>query len=32
MFDLFNSYRKGELIPLDEADYKIIEKEDSGVA
>ncbi|MCI0855465.1 MAG: FAD-dependent thymidylate synthase [Chloroflexi bacterium] len=32
MFDLFNSYRKGELIPLDEADYKLIEKEDSGVA
>ena len=32
MFDLFNSSRKGELIPLDEADYKLIEKEDSGVA
>jgi thymidylate synthase (FAD) len=32
MFELFNSYRKGELIPLDETDYKLIEKEDSGVA
>ena len=32
MFELFNSYRKGELIPLEEADYKLIEKEDSSVA
>ena len=32
MFELFNSYGKGELIPLDEADYKLIEREDSGVA
>lgn len=32
LFELFDSYRKGELIPLDEGDFKLIEKEESGVA
>ncbi|MCH8025162.1 MAG: FAD-dependent thymidylate synthase [Chloroflexi bacterium] len=32
MFKIFESHRKGELIPLDAADYKLIEREDTGVA
>jgi thymidylate synthase (FAD) len=31
LFSLFDSYRKGELIPLDEADFKLIEREDTKV-
>jgi thymidylate synthase (FAD) len=31
LFSLFDSYRKGELIPLDDADFKLIEREESGV-
>ena len=32
LFQLFDSFRKGELIPLEEADFKLIEKEESSVA
>ena len=32
LFSLFDSYRKGELVPLDEDDFKLIEREESGVA
>jgi thymidylate synthase (FAD) len=31
LFDLFDSYRKGELIPLDNADFKLIEREETSV-
>ena len=31
LFALFDSYRKGELIPLDEADFKLIEREETSV-
>jgi thymidylate synthase (FAD) len=31
LFTLFDSYRKGELIPLDDADFKLIEREETGV-
>ncbi len=31
LFQLFDSYRKGELIPLSESDFKIIEKEETAV-
>jgi thymidylate synthase (FAD) len=31
LFQLFDSYRKGELIPLNESDFKLIEKEETGV-
>lgn len=31
LFALFDSYRKGELIPLDDADFKLIEKEETSV-
>ena len=31
LFQLFDSYRKGELIPLEEADFKIIEREETKV-
>jgi thymidylate synthase (FAD) len=31
MFQFYDSYRKGELIPLDERDFKLIEREETGV-
>ena len=31
LFDMFDSYRKGELIPLDDADFKLIEREETSV-
>ncbi len=31
LFQLFDSYRKGELNPLDDADFKLIELEETGV-
>ena len=31
LFALFDSYRKGELIPLSESDFKLIEKEETSV-
>ena len=31
LFTLFDSYRKGELIPLDDADFKLIEREETAV-
>ncbi len=31
LFALFDSHRKGELIPLSESDFKLIEKEESSV-
>jgi thymidylate synthase (FAD) len=31
LFTLFDSYRKGELIPLSESDFKLIEKEETSV-
>ncbi len=31
MFELFNSYRKGELTPLSEADFRLIEREETAV-
>jgi len=31
LFALFDSYRKGELIPLSESDFRIIEKEETSV-
>jgi len=31
LFQLFDSYRKGEQIPLSESDFKIIEKEETAV-
>jgi thymidylate synthase (FAD) len=32
LFELYDAHRKGEVIPLEAADYKLIEKEDSSVA
>ena len=31
LFQIFDSYRKGELVPLNEADFKLIEKEETSV-
>ncbi len=31
VFQLFDSYRKGELIPLEEADFRLIEREEANV-
>ena len=31
LFEMFDSYRKGELIPLDDADFKLIEREETSV-